>query len=77
MQHPPMVGPIMPLLVFIDREGVIRAQYEGHEPFLAADQVAKNVRAKILELLNEGAPPAKSAPRKPLPNRKPKTKNAS
>jgi peroxiredoxin len=77
MQHPPMVDPIMPLLVFIDREGVIRAQYEGHEPFLAADQVAKNVRAKILELLNEGAPPAKSAPRKPLPNKKTKTGNAS
>jgi peroxiredoxin len=73
MQHPPMVGPIMPLLVFIDREGVIRAQYEGNEPFLAADQVEKNLRAKILELLNQGAPPAKSAPRKPLP----RTKNAS
>ena len=68
-----MVGPVMPLLVFIDREGVIRAQYEGQEPFLAADQVEKNVRAKILELLNQGAP------RKPLPNRKTKTKtkNAS
>jgi peroxiredoxin len=73
MQHPPMVGPVMPLLVFVDREGVIRAQYEGQEPFLAADQVEKNVRAKILELLNQGAP------RKPLPNRKTKTKtkNAS
>jgi peroxiredoxin len=71
MQHPPMVGPIMPLLVFIDREGVIRAQYEGHEPFLAADQVEKNLRAKILELLNQGAP------RKPLPSAKTKSKNAS
>jgi peroxiredoxin len=77
MQHPPMVGPIMPLLVFIDREGVIRAQYEGYEPFLAADQVEKNVRAKILELLNQGAAPAKSAPRKPLPGQKAKTKSAS
>jgi peroxiredoxin len=71
MQHPPMVGPVMPLLVFIDREGVIRAQYEGHEPFLAADQVEKNLRSKILELLNQGAP------RKPLPNRKTKSKNAN
>ncbi len=71
MQHPPMVGPVMPLLVFIDRDGVIRAQYEGHEPFLAADQVEKNLRAKILELLNQGAP------REPLSNRKTKSKNAS
>jgi len=69
MQHPPMVGPIMPLLAFIDREGVIRAQYEGQEPFLAADQVEKNLRAKILELLNGGAP------KKPL--QKTKTKKAS
>jgi peroxiredoxin len=53
MQHPPMVGPVMPLLVFVDREGVIRAQYEGYEPFLAADQVEKNLRAKILEMLNQ------------------------
>ena len=64
MQHPPMVGPVMPLLAFIDREGVIRAQYEGYEPFLAADQVEKNLRAKILDLLNQGTP------RKPLPNKK-------
>jgi peroxiredoxin len=71
MQHPPMIGPVMPLLVFIDRDGVIRAQYEGHEPFLAADQVEKNLRAKILELLNQGAP------RKPLANGKTKSKNAS
>ena len=69
MQHPPMVGPIMPLLAFIDREGVIRAQYEGQEPFLAADQVEKNLRAKILELLNG------DAPKKPL--QKTKTKKAS
>lgn len=63
MQHPPMVGPIMPLMVFIDRQGVIRAQYEGHEPFLAADQLERNIRSKILELLDEpppgGPPPAK------------------
>jgi peroxiredoxin len=66
MQHPPMVGPVMPLLAFIDREGVIRAQYEGQEPFLAADQVEKNLRAKILELLNQGTP------RDPLQKTKPK-----
>jgi hypothetical protein len=59
MQHPPMVGPRMPLIAFIDRQGILRAQYEGYEPFLAQDQMAKNIRAKIVELLDEGAPGAK------------------
>ena len=68
MQHPPMVGPVMPLLVFIDRDGVIRAQYEGYEPFLAPDQVEKNLRAKILGLLN---------PPKPIPNKRTGTKSAN
>jgi peroxiredoxin len=66
MQHPPMVGPVMPLLAFIDREGVVRAQYEGQEPFLAADQVEKNLRAKILELLNQGAPKQPLQKTKPM-----------
>ena len=59
MQHPPMVGPRMPLIAFMDRQGILRAQYEGQEPFLAQDQMAKNIRAKIVELLDEGAPGAK------------------
>ena len=59
MQHPPMVGPHMPLIAFMDRQGILRAQYEGQEPFLAQDQMAKNIRAKIVELLDEGAPGAK------------------
>ena len=59
MQHPPMVGPRMPLIAFLDRRGVIRAQYEGHEAFFEDDQMERNIREKILELLNEAAPPAK------------------
>jgi hypothetical protein len=59
MQHPPMVGPRMPLIAFIDRQGILRSQYEGYEPFLAQDKMAKNIRAKIVELLDEGAPGAK------------------
>jgi hypothetical protein len=55
MQHPPMVGPRMPLIAFIDRQGTVRAQYEGQEPFLDQDQMAKNIRGKIIELLDEGA----------------------
>jgi hypothetical protein len=59
MQHPPMVGPRMPLIAFIDRQGILRAQYEGQEPFLAQDQMAVNIHAKIVALLEEGATGAK------------------
>jgi len=72
MQHPPMVAPRMPLIAFIDRQGIVRAQFEGQEPFLAQDKMATNIRAKIAELLEEGAPGAKkktagkvSSPKKP------------
>jgi peroxiredoxin len=52
LQHPPMFKLLMPQLVFIDRRGVIRAQYAGDDPFFGADQ-DKNLRAKIEELLKE------------------------
>ncbi|MBZ5582772.1 MAG: TlpA family protein disulfide reductase [Acidobacteriia bacterium] len=66
MQHVPMVGPLMPLLAFIDRQGKIRAQYEGNDPFLAEDQMEKNIREKIAALLEEGgpAPPGKRPTKK-------------
>ncbi len=54
MQHPPMIGPRMPMIAFIDRQGILRAQYEGQEAFLEQDQMAKNIRAKIMELLGHG-----------------------
>ncbi|MFB3827105.1 MAG: TlpA disulfide reductase family protein [Bryobacteraceae bacterium] len=53
LQHPAMFKLLMPQLVFIDREGVIRAQYAGDDPFFGADQ-EKNLRQKIEELLREG-----------------------
>jgi hypothetical protein len=70
MQHPPIIGPRMPLIAFIDRQGILRAQYEGQEPFLAQDQMAKNIRAKIAELLDEGAPDAKTKVAKKVPGAK-------
>lgn len=39
----------VPIIVFIDRAGVIRAQHEGDSPFLQNEEV--NLRAKIAELL--------------------------
>jgi thiol-disulfide isomerase/thioredoxin len=59
MQHPPMVSPRMPLIAFIDRQGVLQAQYEGYEPFFAEDQMAKNLHDKIAAMLGLAPPAAK------------------
>lgn len=52
LQHDPQMRMMMPQLVLVDREGNIRAQYAGDDPFLGAGQEA-NLRAKIGELLKE------------------------
>ncbi len=64
MQHPVMLQLYMPGLVFIDKDGVIRAQYEGRDDFLAEGSLEKNFRAKIEELLAPPAAPNKKAPAK-------------
>jgi len=46
----------VPQVVFIDRNGVIRAQYGGSDPFLSTNEEA-NIRAMLEKLLAE--PPAK------------------
>jgi AhpC/TSA family. len=51
---------MMPQLVFVDREGQIRAQYSGDDPFFGPQQEA-NIRAKIEELLKNSG--HKAAPR--------------
>ena len=62
LQHPMAARLIMPQLVFIDRQGAIRAQYAGDDLFFTEDQQEKNMRQKIEELLDEGAAtPKKSA----------------
>jgi len=49
--------PHMPILAFIDREGMIRAQHEGaEEAFFADPQQAQNLRTQIEALLKERAP---------------------
>jgi peroxiredoxin len=52
----------VPQVVFIDRKGVIQAQYGGTDPFLGAQQES-NMRGMIEKLLGAAAP-AKSAPTK-------------
>ncbi len=60
MQHAPMLQLYMPGLVFIDKDGVIREQYEGRDTFLEESSVEKNIRAKVEEMLR----PAAGTPKK-------------
>jgi peroxiredoxin len=69
MQHPPMLVPHMPLLAFIDRQGMIRAQYEGDDNNFFGDLHEQNLRKQIEALLNEGAA-AKPATKKGAPPKK-------
>jgi peroxiredoxin len=50
LQHPEKALMLMPQVVFIDRKGVIRAQYEGGDKFLVENQEA-NIRGEIEALL--------------------------
>jgi len=62
LQHPMAERLLMPQLVFVDRDGKIRAQYAGDDPFLNEDRQEANIRQKIEQLLTEGvALPQKSA----------------
>ena len=61
MEHPVMLSPKMPMLSFIDRQGQIRAQYEGDNKFLDEASMEKNLHDQIEALLKEGAAPGKKA----------------
>jgi len=63
LQHPAMFKLLMPQVVFIDRKGVIRAQYAGDDTFITEDQ-EKNIRGQIETLLKEApaAPKKRSTP---------------
>ncbi len=51
MQHPVMLTMWTPMMVIIDKEGNIRAQYQGTDDFFRAEE--KNLREWIEKLLNE------------------------
>jgi thiol-disulfide isomerase/thioredoxin len=65
MQHPTMLQLYMPGLVFVDKDGLIQAQYEGRDAFLEETGVEKNIRAKVEELLTPPAAPPKKTAKKP------------
>ena len=51
LQHPPMLLLKMPVLVFIDGQGVVREQSEGDAPFMSEDKQEQNIRHAIEALL--------------------------
>jgi len=65
MQLSPMVRSSVPFMLFVDRKGVIQAQYTGGDDFLVdeANQDQK-IRAEVKELLGKGAAKPSSGGRK-------------
>lgn len=55
LEHPTIYRLMMPQLVFIDRKGLIRAQYSGDDKFFDKTVQEKNIRETIEPLLNEKA----------------------
>jgi peroxiredoxin len=63
LQHPVVEMMYVPQLVFIDRKGVIRAQYPGQSDFFKNEE--QNMRKEIEALLREPVDGAKAKGRKP------------
>lgn len=51
LQHNMNKVPSMPMLVFIDRKGIIRAQYEGQDDFISSPKQEENLRAEIQKIV--------------------------
>ena len=61
IQWPKDKRPLVPFIVFIDRTGVIRAQYTGaDEDFFNEEKEDHNIRAEVEKLLAPRSSPAKS-----------------
>jgi peroxiredoxin len=57
--------PRMPILLFIDRRGIVREQHEGNDASYFGDQEEQNLRKSIEALLAPAKPaPGRAAPRK-------------
>ena len=62
MQHPAIIGPRMPMLAFVDRQGNVRAQFEGDDEKFFNDQQEQNLRDQIEGLLKENGAKKTPAP---------------
>jgi peroxiredoxin len=65
IQWPKDKRPLVPFVVFIDRQGVIRSQYTGVDEAFFNDQQEQHMRDEAEKLLNEGAGKAKPAHKTP------------
>jgi hypothetical protein len=63
MEWPRGQRPLVPLMVFIDRQGMIRAQFSGLDDKFFDDNQDQHIRDEALKLLNE-PPPRKPAARR-------------
>jgi peroxiredoxin len=61
VQWPKTKRPLVPFVVFIDRNGVIRAQYTGVDEAFFDNQQEQHMRDEVEKLLNEGAGKSKPA----------------
>lgn len=50
-QITPMMRPTVPIMFFIDRNRMIRAQYFGSDPFFEAQDPGKSIRAELEKML--------------------------
>jgi hypothetical protein len=66
MELSPMVRSFVPFMLFIDRQGMIRAQFTGNDPpdFFLADKMEQNIREQALKLLSEPAAAVKPKKKK-------------
>jgi peroxiredoxin len=60
LQRPTILQTYVPIMVFIDRQGVIRGQYLGDDKFFGDSE--KNIRSMIETLLKAAVAAKKSAP---------------
>jgi peroxiredoxin len=56
IQWPKDKRPLVPFVIFIDRKGVIRAQYTGVDEAFFDNQQEQHMRDEAEKLLNEGGP---------------------
>jgi hypothetical protein len=66
LQMTPMARAFVPWMVFIDRKGMIRAQFIGSDPPLDDEaQAGKSLHDLVVKLLDESATPSKPASKRP------------
>ena len=45
----------LPAIAFLDRQGMVQAQYEGMDPFFGEERMARNLHDRIAALMGERA----------------------